>query len=392
MWAQTPSVFSNIHWNATAMRYLGVPLDNYRNSGPHWTSAITNIRRKVSTWHGRDLSIFSRAKACNVFLASKLVYVLQVLHCSRVHIQAFHRIFACFIWGSSWEPMRRDNLFLPLEKGGLSLVHLFVRQLVLRFFYLKDVCHPFLLAVLRNRLSYHLPFLYVTTNVAKESQLSGFLKEIVDTVNFLKTRFTLEYLYNIDRTTLTAALVNSLFPEPVYRLPYLFLSGHDVLFRVRRMCISPAAKTFFFKLHTSTLPVKKWLNEKAIYVPWTVNCRLCDQPETIEHCFIHCRDAFYFWDILKRTIRKDLPITAHGIRFLPFKKSPTNNTPYDLFMLLGLYALWKSRMIDRHAEPPRSTRSVFREEAAQVRSVVETFEPVPEWLALLDACVCLPDF
>lgn len=32
-------------------------------------------------------------------------------------------------------------------------------------------------------------------------------------------------------------------------------------------------------------------------------------------------------------------------------------------------------MIDRHAEPPSSTRSVFPEEAAQVRSVVATFYP-----------------
>ncbi|XP_075721206.1 uncharacterized protein LOC119177743 [Rhipicephalus microplus] len=392
MWATTPSVFPNIHWNATPMKYLGVPLDNYRNSGPHWTAAITTIRRKVATWHRRELSIFARAKACNIFLVSKLIYILQVSHCSRVHTQAFHRIFACFIWSSSWEPTRRDNLFLPLEKGGLGLVHLFVRQLVLRFFYLKDVCHPFLLAVLRNRLCYHLPFIHVTTSVAKELPLRGFLKEIVDTVSFLKARFILEYLYTIDRTNLTAALVNNLFPEPVYRKPYSLLRGHDVLFSVRRMCISPSAKTFFFKLHTSTLPVKTWLNEKSIYVPWTVNCRLCNQPETIEHCFIHCCDAFYFWDILKRTLRKELPITAHGIRFLPFKKSLTDSTPYDLFILLGLYSLWKSRMIDRHAELPRSTRSVFREAAAQVRSVVETFDPVPEWLPVLDACVCLPDF
>ncbi|KAH8020315.1 hypothetical protein HPB51_000595 [Rhipicephalus microplus] len=46
-------------------------------------------------------------------------------------------------------------------------------------------------------------------------------------------------------------------------------------------------------------------------------------------------------------------------------------------------------MMNRHAEPPWSTRCVFREAAAQVRSVVETFDPVPEWLPILDACVCL---
>ncbi|XP_037581606.1 uncharacterized protein LOC119464684 [Dermacentor silvarum] len=391
MWALTPSVFSNIHWDQSSLRYLGLALDNFRNSGPHWTSAITTIRRKMTTWQGRDFSIFARAKACNIFLASKLLYVLQVLHCSRIHVQAFHRIFACFIWQSSWEAMRRDNLFLPLEKGGLSLVHLFVRQLVMRLFYLQNVRHPFLLAVNRTRLASHLPFLFVTTNSAQELPLWGFLKELVDTISFLKARFTLEYLFSVDRTSLNIALVNNLFPAPMYRNPYLSLLGQDVLCRVRRMCITPAAKTFFFKLHTSTLPVKTWLHEKGLYVPWNTNCRLCSQPEKIEHCFILCRDAFYFWDILQRTIKKEFPLTPYGIRFLPFKKT-ISNAPYDLFMLLGLYSLWRSRMIDRHAEPPRSTRSVFREEAAQVRSVVPTFDPVPEWISYLDACVCLPDF
>lgn len=42
-WALTPSVFANIHWNGAPARYLGVPLDNHRNSGPHWSSAITTI-------------------------------------------------------------------------------------------------------------------------------------------------------------------------------------------------------------------------------------------------------------------------------------------------------------------------------------------------------------
>lgn len=110
-----------------------------------------------------------------MFLASKLIYVLQVFHCSRVHIDAIHRIFACFIW-SSWEPLRRNNLFLPLEKDGLGVVHLFVRQLLLRFFYLKGVSQPSLLAVLQNRLCYHRLSIYVTTGIAKESPLWGFLK------------------------------------------------------------------------------------------------------------------------------------------------------------------------------------------------------------------------
>lgn len=92
--------------------------------------------------------------------------------------------------------------------------------------------------------------------------------------------------------------------------------------------------------------------KKEIYVPCSLKCTLCSQPETTFHRFIHCHDAFVFCDILKRTIRKSFPITAHGIRFLPFKQSTTNNTPYDFFMLSGkcyvMFAMEKSHDWQTH--------------------------------------------
>uniref|UniRef100_A0A6M2DA90 Putative tick transposon n=1 Tax=Rhipicephalus microplus TaxID=6941 RepID=A0A6M2DA90_RHIMP len=76
-------------------------------------------------------------------LMSELWYVMQVLCCSRVHVQNLHRIFAVFIWGSTWEKCSRTNLFRRVKHGGLSLSHLFVRQLVNRFIFFRDVQHPF---------------------------------------------------------------------------------------------------------------------------------------------------------------------------------------------------------------------------------------------------------
>ncbi|XP_077512795.1 uncharacterized protein LOC144123970 [Amblyomma americanum] len=201
---------------------------------------------------------------------------------------------------------------------------------------------------------------------AREGTLWRFLKEVADTFNFLTVRFSLDYLYSLSRKQMTQALTESLFPTPLYRQHYLGSLEISVLKRVRRMCIQAAAKTFFFKLHTATLPVTTFLNDKGMFVPWNVNCRLCNVPETIDHCFILCRDAMSFWDILQRTLKKDIEITPHTIRFLPVDKNSV--VPYDVFVLMGLFSLWKSRMMDRHAEPPRSSKSVFREQCALVRS------------------------
>lgn len=63
------------------------------------------LQGKVSKWYNRDLSVFSRAMVCNIFLVEKLFYVLQVLHCPKIQIEKCHRIFALIIWNSGSEPM-----------------------------------------------------------------------------------------------------------------------------------------------------------------------------------------------------------------------------------------------------------------------------------------------
>lgn len=71
MWGTTPSKFAGIQWNQPEIKYLGVPLDQTRNSGPYWMSVATTIKRKIDAWRvldlsevlqGRSLQYFSRIK------------------------------------------------------------------------------------------------------------------------------------------------------------------------------------------------------------------------------------------------------------------------------------------------------------------------------------------
>lgn len=58
---------------------------------------------------------------------------------------------------------------------------------------------------------------------------------------------------------------------------------------------SSGSKDIIFKLHSSTLPLKVWLDSKGLLVPWSVKCMICKQRETIEHAFIDCWDAVFFF-------------------------------------------------------------------------------------------------
>lgn len=391
-WASKPSSYAGISWSNTPCTYLGVPLQHYRVSTQYWNEIAADLRKKATSWANRDLSMFARATVCNIFLVAKLWYVLQVLACSRTNVQKFHRVFATFIWGSSWERMRRDNLFRRVKSGGLGLTHLFVRQLVSRFCFLRDQNHPFLRSVIQVRLANILTTVLVTSDNTVPRTLFGFLKEVKDATLFLQARFSMEYLGNVSKKKLTRDLVEILFPVPLYRSFYSQCPGQDVLCRVKKMCVPPVVKSFFFKLHSNTLPVKPWLKEKGIFVPWSVDCLLCKKPETIEHVFIYCWDAVFFWDVLQRTLKKDLTITSETIRYLPVEKC--EEVPYDLFIVLGLFSVWKTRMEFRHADPHiKSVRSHFIDVVAQVESVYcRSAENAPDWAHVFTAIKNMKEF
>lgn len=130
------------------------------------------------------------------------------------------------------------------------------------------------------------------------------------------------------------------------------------------MCFSGSKD--FFKLHTSTLPVKEWQKTKEFFVSWDTNCSLCEKPETIHHCFIDCCRAVFFY-ILLITLKKELEINPISIRFLDGTKDIT--LPYDFIFLVELHGFWRTRTTDRHAEPSRATKNIFQEEIIQISEI-----------------------
>lgn len=247
-WAITPSHYAGIEWSCVPPKYLGVPLHAYKFSAHYWRERVPALQRYTNTFVPHRLSIFGRAEACNMFLATKVFYVFQVLHCARLYIQRFHRIFSTFIWSSSFEPMRRDNIFRPVSAGGLGLVHLYVRQLVSRFFFFRDSSHPVLRAFMQVNLVHVLPELVVSSDLISRPCLWGFMREVYFSISFLTVRFSKDYLFTVSRKNLYKDLISMLFPPPFYRSVYITLPGHDVLARVRKMPVPPSTKTFFLQI------------------------------------------------------------------------------------------------------------------------------------------------
>lgn len=182
-----------------------------------------------------------------------------------------------------------------------------------------------------------------------------------------------------------------IIPVPMYRAINSGGQGHDVLKRVKKMQVQPGTKSFFFKLHTGTLPVRGFLQEKGFYLPWGANCLICKQLETIDHVFLHCWEGVYFWDVLQRTLQKELPLNSLGIRFLTVENE--DGLPLDLIMLMGLHCLWRARMAGFYCEPDRRpARQLFREGVSKFIDVIKDQECPPDWLTRIEPLATLKEF
>ncbi|XP_064473271.1 uncharacterized protein LOC135387955 [Ornithodoros turicata] len=284
--------------------------------------------------------------------------------------------------------MRRENIFKRLKDGGLGLQHLFLKQLVMRLMFFRGSGHP-LLEQMKQYMGYnpeqmkqymgynYLPTFTMATH-CKLIKLSGFYREVVDSINFLSLRFSREYIVTVSKRKLYADLTDVLFPVPLYRQIPSDWPGGDILQRVKKMPIRSKLKTFYFKLHSNTLPVKEWLAKKGFFVPWSTHCRFCKVPETIDHVFVDCTEAQFFWDDLGKRIGKDLRINPHTIRFLPLHSEETMRC--DIICVVGLFSLWKLRMLDRNEEPLTPPMLLFQQEMLHMKNALSFSQTVPEWL------------
>lgn len=245
-WSSKPEVFMNVRWKTLPPKYLGVPLEHYQDTASYWNEETENVRLRAEGWRGRDLSMFARSTVCNLFLISKVWYILQVLCMSRMNVQKLHRVFAVFIWSSTWERSARTNLFRSVRSGGLGLSHLFIRQIVSRFMFLRNQRDAFLRTVVQLRLQNALSEFIVSSSTGTGAAVQGYLREVLLSFRILKVRFSLDYLSTVSRKKLYRDLIEVLLPVPLYRSLYCEGPGLDVLKRVKKMPVKPNAKSFFF--------------------------------------------------------------------------------------------------------------------------------------------------
>lgn len=346
-WGSKPEQFLGISFADSVTNYLGVNLNPERLSTGRGGIDLNRLNVKVLEWHGRQMSLPTRAFVCNAVFFPTIWYPAQVGPCAQSEICKVHRFLATFVWESLFERMRRDNLFLSQKKGGLGLVNVELKLKVHRFMFFRSQRNDIVLSSFRVLGGNFLGEWLEGEAGSSRSRILKFYKEIEAAIKFFKDRFSDEYLDKVKRKTLYWDTLDMLIPVPLYRMWGGTAVESDVFKRLRRYPVRTATKNFFLRLHLRVLPVKTWLVQKGFFVPWSTNCALCPFPETLEHVILFCTNAELFWAQLRAALEVDLYVSWRSAMFLECGTG-RDSRAFEVLTILGLHALWRSRTDHLH--------------------------------------------
>lgn len=342
-WELKPPSFCGARWKDSIHRYLGVNMALWEANAARWRPRLTAAEAKLQPWRTRHIALVARAHICNVVVYPATLYSARVTSIDKKSVNKLHRQWAVFVWRSSYEPMRRTNLFWGLDAGGLGLVHVEIKLTVQRFIYFRDQSDPFLRGALQSIGSAHISKWQVTTvQLHHGARAAPFYREIAGAITLLEQQFSWDYLLAVKPRRLYRDLLAKLLPPPLYRQPPVEAAKRGVLKRIMCLPIPTGTKNFFCRFHFGVLPVGSRQEERGFFLPRGAGCFLCGRLETAEHVFLECNTARYFWDEVQCFLGVHWDIDWAGLRYLdvPIEHSEL----CECVITLGLHSLWRARV------------------------------------------------
>ena len=142
-----PYTNKNIEWNAQCgLKILGVTFfDNDQDSqNINWLQMVRKLEKKFQILKFRNLSLRGKVFILNGTILSKVWFLSTIYEIPRwawknKEKKGIEQLIFKFLWGESPpEPIRREIIYLPKEKGGLGLLNIPIQGRSLR---LKHIFH-----------------------------------------------------------------------------------------------------------------------------------------------------------------------------------------------------------------------------------------------------------
>jgi hypothetical protein len=123
------SVFLHCGVDSIPFKFLGIPVGANPRRKATWSTILDSMKRRLSSWNGRHLSIGGRLTLINSVLSSLPLYFFSFYKSPKSVILELVRLQRNFLWGGGMEGNKMcwvswDRICQPKEKGGLGIKNL----------------------------------------------------------------------------------------------------------------------------------------------------------------------------------------------------------------------------------------------------------------------------
>ena len=103
----------------------------------NYSERLTKVRKSLSCWELRRLSLLGKITVLKSLIVSQLVYILSPLPTNHNAIGEIHSILFNFLWDGKGDKIKRDIMISDYENGGLRMIAIKLFNKALKLSWLK---------------------------------------------------------------------------------------------------------------------------------------------------------------------------------------------------------------------------------------------------------------
>ena len=130
----------DLKWSDDKVFALGLWFGNKDTSEINFQEQLIKLKKQFLFWKPRRLSLLGRAKVVNIFILSRLWYRTEIFPIPSHVLKELEKLLIDFIWCGKKHEVNKEQLYAPLEKGGIALVNINNKILAQRLVWLAKLC------------------------------------------------------------------------------------------------------------------------------------------------------------------------------------------------------------------------------------------------------------
>lgn len=254
-----------------------------------WKHTIDDIRRTLQTFGNRQLNLLERVNVLNIYGLAKMYFVGQILPLPNQYAAQIAKYIGWFLWKSHLFRAKREEVYLPIRKGGLGLTNHQEKC--------KALFHMRCMKIYEGNRRQNVEIFDKAWDKSKNTPhiYDTYFRELEQTIGIippdLQTTAKNLYLFNTNRYNIT----------PKIKQNHPYIQWEIAWGLIANNLLSTEVRATIYMVINDLIATKH--RRHGIRLEENSICDICDKPDTIQHRIAECTYSRTVYRWTKNKIR-----------------------------------------------------------------------------------------